>query len=101
MHAGMSDASRGTLHVILPSNGEEAFKLSEDAFENLKTAGRLATQLMASPACKMHSITDKGTVEPKVAVSAIIAQVLNLKDQLIGAGRPATLLVLTTDIESL
>ena len=86
--AGMGDVPRGNLHVILPSNGDQVFGLSEDAIQHLKAAGRSATQFIASPACKLDSKSDRGNVDSRVAISAIIAQVMSLSGEIAEAGMP-------------
>lgn len=80
----MGDANKGTLHIILNSGDDSAFRVSADAMEFLVEAGREAAVLTSSAAWSNE--TEIGLVDSRVAATAVIAQIMSLTTDLLDAG---------------
>ena len=77
--------TRGTLHIILNSGDESAFRVSPQAMDFRTAAGREAALLTSSAAWPTD--TEVGFVDSRVAATAVTAQIMSLTHDLIEAGR--------------
>ena len=81
----MGDANKGTLHIILNSGDDSAFRVSAHAMEFRTAAGREAALLTSSAA--WPNDTEVGFVDSRVAATAVTAQIMSLTQDLLEAGR--------------
>lgn len=82
----MGDAEKGTLHIILNSGDDSAFRVSESAIEFLKKAGHEAALLTASAAWSRDA--EIGLEDSRIAATAVTAQIMCLTPMLLDAGKP-------------
>ena len=81
----MGDANKGTLHIILNSGDDSAFRVSAHAMEFSTAAGREAALLTSSAAWPTD--TEVGFVDSRVAATAVTAQIMSLRHELLEAGK--------------
>ena len=84
MPAAVGDANKGTLHIILNSGDESAFRVSAQAMDFRTAAGREAALLTSSAAWPTD--TEAGFVDSRVAATAVTAQIMSLTNELLEAG---------------
>ena len=86
MHiAAVGDADKGTLHIILNSGDDSAFRVSAKAVDFRNAAGREAALLTSSAA--WSNATEVGIVDSRVAATAVAAQIMSLTPELLEAGK--------------
>lgn len=84
MPAAVGDANKGTLHIILNSGDDSAFRVSAQAMDFRTAAGREAALLTSSAAWPTD--TEVGFVDSRVAATAVTAQIMSLTHELLEAG---------------